>query len=261
VTALKTEHAFRVQNIMILVPKGYEKKVSKAVKHYWYTLSTQAAKQSSKDADRGRRKAVTGAKQMDGFCELLQWLLIKNGLQDADINISGDPELTVPGYFRPTKRWDVLVVHNKCMVAAVEFKSQRGPSFSNNFNNRAEEALGLAEDIWTAYREGVFGKDNPKPWIGWLMLLEDCDKSTKPVRIGRHHFHLRKEFKDTSYSQRYELLFRKLVLEKKYDAAAFIMATEKGGRSGRYSEPANDLSIKKFLASLAGHIRIYLESL
>ena len=41
---------------------------------------------------------------------------------------------------------------------AVEFKSQVGPSFGNNFNNRTEEAIGNAEDIWTAYREGRFGR-------------------------------------------------------------------------------------------------------
>ena len=246
---------------MKLLPDGYQKKVGKAVSHYWYTLSAQAAKQSSKDADRGRRAAVTGGKQMDGFCELLRWLFVKNGLPDANIHLSGKSELTIPGFFRPTKQWDIIVVHNACLVAAVEFKSQRGPSFGNNFNNRPEEALGTAEDLWTAYREGAFGNKNPKPWAGWLMLLEDCDKSKTPVGVAEHHFPVRKEFKETSYSQRYELLLRKLVLEKKYDAAAFVMATQEEGISGKYSEPADDLSMKKFLASLAGHIRTYLEGL
>jgi hypothetical protein len=246
---------------MKLVPDEYRSKVSEAVRHYWYTLFTQAAKKSSKDADRGRRAAVTGGKQMDGFCELLRWLFINNGLQDADINLSGKSELAVPGFYRPTKQWDILAVHNKCLLAAVEFKSQRGPSFGNNFNNRTEEALGTAEDLWTAYREGSFGKNNPKPWAGWLMLLEDCDKSKEPVGVVEHHFLVRKEFKDTSYAKRYELLLRKLVLEKKYDAAAFIMATQEGGLSGQYSEPASDISIKRFLASLAGHIRTYIEGI
>ena len=65
---------------MQLVPKGYKQKLSNAVAHYWLTLSTQAAKQKSGDADRGRRAAVTGGKQMDGFCELIDWICIKNGL-------------------------------------------------------------------------------------------------------------------------------------------------------------------------------------
>ena len=62
----------------------------------------------------------------------------------------------LPGFFRPTKEWDIVVVSDNNLIAAIELKSQIGPSFGNNFNNRTEEALGTAMDIWTAYREGAF---------------------------------------------------------------------------------------------------------
>jgi hypothetical protein len=40
-----------------------------------------------------------------------------------------------------------VVVHQRNLIAAIELKSQVGPSFSNNFNNRIEEALGsVAEE-------------------------------------------------------------------------------------------------------------------
>ena len=39
--------------------------------------------------------------------------------------------------------------------AAVELKSQIG-SYGNNFNNRAEESIGSAVDLWTAFRENQF---------------------------------------------------------------------------------------------------------
>jgi hypothetical protein len=68
----------------------------------------------------------------------------------------------LPGFFRPTKDWDMLVVHEGHLIAAVEFKSQRGPSFGNNFNNRTEEAIGNATDLWTAFREGAYGKGRPR---------------------------------------------------------------------------------------------------
>ncbi len=246
---------------MKLVPNGYKKKLSDAVAHYWTTLTAQSARQTSGDADRGRRAAVTGGKQMDGFCELIHWVCVKNGLKDADVFLNGKSELTIPGFFRVTKQWDILAVHDGHLVAAIEFKSQRGPSFGNNFNNRTEEALGTAEDFWTAYREGAFGIDRPRPWAGWLMLLEDCEKSRVPVGYSKKHFDVLPEFKETSYAERYELLARKLMLEKKYDHAAFLMATEKDGPKGQYSEPATDLSMQKFLASLAGHVRVYLEGL
>jgi hypothetical protein len=154
----------------------------------------------------------------------------------------------------------MLVVNSGHLVAAIEFKSQRGPSFGNNFNNRTEEALGNATDMWTAYREGAFGANQPRPWLGWVMLLEDCEGSTQSVGVAEPHFPVFKEFQNSSYSRRYELLLRKLMLEKLYDGTAFVMSAEKQGKRGVYTEPAIDLSMKRFLAGLAGHVRAYLES-
>ncbi len=106
--------------------------------------------------------------------------------------------LTLPGYFRRTKLWDVLVMHDKRLVAAIELKSQVGPSFGNNFNNRTEEAIGTAHDLWTAYREGAFGK-HPRPFIGWMMMVEDAPESRRPVTDRSPHFPLFKEFQGASY--------------------------------------------------------------
>jgi hypothetical protein len=153
--------------------------LKKAVAHYWRTLNQQSEKQKSGDADRGGRAAVTGGKQMDGFCELVQKILVYNELPEASIYTRDRLEL--PGYFRPTKRWDMLVVHDGHLIAAIEFKSQLGPSFGNNFNNRTEEALGSAVDLWTAYREGAFGKEQPRPWLGWVMLLEESRNRWSPL--------------------------------------------------------------------------------
>lgn len=239
-----------------LVPKDYQTHVSAAVAHYWNTLLSQSDKQRLGETDRGGRSAVTGGKQMDGFCDLIEWLLIANGLPEAHIYVRSQLEL--PGFFRPTKQWDMLVVHNGHLVAGLEFKSQRGPSFGNNFNNRAEEALGSATDLWTAYREGAFGTRQPRPWLGWVMLLEECKGSTAPVGISSPHFPAFSEFENASYAERYELLLRKLLLEKLYDSAAFLMATKEEGPLGKYREPAADLSMKRLLAGLAGHVQSYL---
>src|SRR6185437_16682999 len=94
--------------------------------------------------------------------------LIKvNGLAHADI-YQQRSLLTLPGYFRPTKLWDLLVLHQGRLIAAIELKSQIGPSFGNNFNNRAEEAIGTAHDFWTAYRDKAFGEQS-RPFIGWMI--------------------------------------------------------------------------------------------
>ncbi|WP_309892829.1 PaeR7I family type II restriction endonuclease [Archangium sp.] len=236
----------------------YENRTRKAVAHYWKTLSEQSARQAKGDADRGRRSAVTGGKQMDGFCRLVNQLLIDNGLPEAHIYTS--TKLELPGYFRPTKKWDMVVVYKDMLVAALEFKSQRGPSFGNNFNNRSEEAIGTGKDIETAFREKAFGA-SPRPWLGWLMLLEDCPASKRPVKVDEPHFEVFPEFWDTSYAQRYELLLRKLVLEKLFDSSALLMCTEAQGQIGDYTEPARDLGVKQFLAGLGAHVGKFLASL
>lgn len=243
---------------MSLRLEGLDKLTREAVAHYFVTLSTQGDKQRAGVADRGGRAAVTGGKQMDGFCRVIKRLLENNGLLDSHIYL--DKKLELPGYFRPTKSWDMLVVHEGTLLAAMEFKSHRGPSFGNNFNNRAEEAIGTAHDLWTAYREGAFGKGPFRPWLGWVMLLEDCAQSRAEVRVAEPHFNVFPAFRGASYAKRYELLLRKMVLEKLYDAAAFLMATVEGGPLGDYTQPAEDLTARRFLAGLGGHIVTYIAS-
>jgi hypothetical protein len=195
---------------MPIVLSRIEEQTRRAIAHYWKTLDAQAKKQTTGEADRGGRAAVTGGKQMNGFCDLVRLLLEKNGLRTASIHL--DRGLELPGYFRAEKKWDMLVVHESKLLAAIEFKSQRGPSFGNNFNNRAEEAIGNAQDLWTAYREGAFGRNSPRPWLGWLMLLEEHPKSVSPVEVCEPHFTVFPEFKNASYAKRYELLLRRLIL-------------------------------------------------
>ena len=162
--------------------------------------------------------------------------------------------LTLPGYFRPTKLWDILVMHKGRLIAALEFKSQVGPSFGNNFNNRAEEFIGTAVDFWTAYREGAFGKDTPRPFAAWLMLLEDCEESRSPVRDGSLHFPIFDDFKGASYSERYNILCRRLTEERLYSAATIITSARDAASTGAYNELGETTSLKNLVATFAAHI-------
>lgn len=74
------------------------------------------------------------------------------------------------------------------------------------------------------------------------------------------HFDVFPEFRGASYAKRYELLLRKLVLEKLYDGAALLMASESEGRVAEYTEPAADLSVRRFLVGLAGHVATFAAS-
>jgi len=208
------------------------------------TRSKQAKK--SRRRNYGTRTAVTGGAQMNGFIDLVKDLLVESGLPDAAIFRKSKLEL--PGYFRPTKEWDILVVIDGILLASIEFKSQVG-SFGNNYNNRTEEALGNATDLRAAYREGAF-TPSPKPWLGYLMLLEDAPDSTAPVSVAEPHFKVFPEFKDVSYAKRYEILCQKLVREGLYDAACFILSDREGGAHGAFKEPNPEISFQHFAASL-----------
>ena len=159
-------------------------------------------------------------------------------------------DLELPGYYRPNKKWDLLVVDNNELVIAIEFKSQVGPSFGNNFNNRTEEAMGSALDIWTAYREGVFGTQRA-PWLGYFMVLEDCLKSNEPVKARSPHFPVLREFRDASYKERYEIFCSKLLLERQYNAACFT-TTSIIDNCIYYDFPKRELSCREFIISMLG---------
>jgi len=142
-----------------------------AIRHFWQTRSDQSSRQTGAvGRDRGSRAAVTGGKQMDGFVRVVRNLLLESRVPESCISV--DKRIELPGWFRAEKKWDLVIVHEGELLAAIEFKSQIGPSFGNNFNNRTEEALGSATDIWAAYREGAF-KPSSRPFLGYLMLLVD----------------------------------------------------------------------------------------
>jgi len=188
---------------------------------------------------------------MDGLANLVRDLLKESGVEEACIHTSTRMEL--PGYFRPTKQWDLIVIRDGKLLACVEFKSQVG-SFGNNFNNRTEEALGNAVDLWRAYEKGKFQR-LPAPWMGYLFLLEEADASTKSVAAPEPHFSVFPEFKDASYQRRYELFCERLIKEKLYNGACFLMSSRDRGPKGAYTEPVEELSFKRFVGSLIGYLQ------
>lgn len=231
----------------------YDKKAREAIMAFWGNREKAKQKQiEAGTADQGERAGVTAGKNMDGFIALVIDLVKANGLAHASIH-QLRALLTLPGFFRPTKLWDLLVLHEGRLIAAVELKSQVGPSFGNNFNNRTEEAIGTAHDFWTAYREGAFGKQ-PRPFIGWLMLVEDAAESRTPVRDRSPHFPVFAEFQGASYLKRYDILCQRLAQEQLYSTASVITSPRTAANSGDYSDLSDMTSLKTFVTSLAGHV-------
>ena len=235
----------------------YKKRVSKAVKHFWKVRTQQHESQGAITGirDAGNRRAVTGGKHLNGFVKLLAELLSESGLPDYTIHTTAT---TLPGYFRPAKSWDLVVVAEGVLLASIEFKAHVGPSFGNNFNNRVEEALGNSTDLLTAYREGKF-KPSQKPWLGWLMLLEETVQSTSPVRLDEPHFEVFPEFRQTSYAKRYEVFCERLVRERLYDRTCLILSNKTGGLKGMFTEPNMELGFKSSATSLSAHVMAYIK--
>ena len=188
---------------------------------------------------------------MDGFIRLVRGLLIAGKVPEECIAM--DRQVELPGWFRAEKKWDLVIVHEKQLLAALEFKSQIGPSFGNNFNNRSEEALGSATDVWAAYREGAF-KPSSRPFLGYLMLLEDCYRSRTPVKVVEPHFAVFPEFKGASYRDRYAILVEKLLRDRLYDSDCFLLSSSDAAASGDYLEPNPELTFVKFVTPLIARV-------
>jgi Restriction endonuclease XhoI len=236
---------------MSLNLENYEELTKRAVTHFWQSRKLAKEKQeASGKSDQGERSAVTAGNNMEGFIHLFKTIVTDNGLPAQNVFVKRG-SVSLPGFYRPTKQWDLLIVYQSHLIAALEIKSQVG-SFGNNFNNRCEEALGTAIDLWTAFQEGVFG--DWRPFVGYFMLLQDCAEVHRPVQENSPHFAILPEFKDASYAQRYELLCKKLTLERLYDAAALLLSPDDTGLQGTYSELSAMSGLRVLIAGLAAHV-------
>ena len=228
-----------------------------AVKYYWTTRSSQRDQQGAKTGlrDQGSRTAVTGGKHANGFVEVLLAVLSETNLKNLEVSVREKRNRTLPGFFRPSKEWDLVATVGKELLAVVEVKSQVG-SLGNNFNNRAEEALGNATDFWAAYREKTF-PISKRPWLVYVFMLEESSASTRDRselrsnRATREGFPMRPEFHTASYVKRYEILCERLVRERLYDAACLIVSTSTSGVLGEYVEPNPEIGFDNFAANLA----------
>lgn len=208
------------------------KEISLAIKSFWQTRQTQSG--------------VLAGKQLDALLLLLKKKAEEAGVPSKCIYLKNNH---VPGYFRATKDWDLLIVspHGN-LIAAIELKSQIG-SYGNNLNNRTEESLGSADDFWTAYRENTF-KCVQSPWLGYMMVVGKDERSLRHVKANEPHFPVRPEFKDSTYLDRYTILCQRLLLEHKYNAVALIATSNKNS----YENLADNISIESFISSFMGFL-------
>ena len=239
-----------------VLPPGFDDQIKEAVRFFW------RARGLGSDAQEGSRGSVIGGKNMDGFLALVSSVARHCRLPESSVYTRGKTDLTLPGYYRPVKNWDAVIVHEGRFLAAMEFKSQVG-SFGNNFNNRTEEAIGNASDLWAAWQNGAFHPTrhrrepgqahNPRrPFVGYLMLLEDCPGSTRPIKAETGQYPVFPEFEDTSYAERYRMLCERLIEQGLYQVAALALSrAEEGHREGHHRNLTAATSVRALFADLA----------
>lgn len=225
-----------------------------AVRHFWLTRRGQTDAQVLRGVrDQGTRGAVTGGSHLDGFHLLLSECLVEAGVPAASI-FTGRGNTVVPGYFRPAKKWDLLVVHEGRLYCAVELKSQVG-SLGNNANNRFEEAIGNAVDFSHAHHAGAFSSDE-RPWVGYVFLLAPTRDATPPVRTASPHFPVADVHFNASYAERLGTICALMEAEGLYDATCpMLTAPEDLDQVPNYVEARPELTAERFVDAMVAGVQ------
>lgn len=224
----------------------YDERVKAAVATYWDVRRTQA--QRSRDlgiVTTGVRAEVTGGRHLDALQLLMVEVLVDAGIPAHMLEVKKRP---IPGYFRRDKSWDIVVTVSDRVLAIIELKSIVGDNPGQNFNNRTDEALGQAMDVWKAVERGII--DSPlRPWLGYFMLIEDNDAWNRASAPRKAVWPADPAFDGASAAERAAIFFDRMVRERLLDAACVVLARKTDGNV-RYSQET--LSFQAFAAAMFG---------
>lgn len=255
-----------------------------AIQHWWTSKNVNAKGIASSQG--GTRDHNLRGDTMDGFRDVIIECLLDEGVAAHDIyygsQMSALPS-SLPSFYRASKNWDVVVcknAHHKrvddpsldepYLVATIEFKSQ-DKSIGNNQNNRIEESIGNAHDFWASYEHESFVRLTPRPWLGYLFVGRYAEgDENKPVEIKQPLFPTDAAFAGTdptrrlnsirypgpSYAERYRVFLRRMLAQKLYDGACFLVTHEDIAQAiPNYRVLFQELSGENFLDGLRRHIR------
>lgn len=193
---------------------------------------------------KARKAGTQSDEHPKAFLDLIATDLRQIGWTDVRVaRVGRDPRATVGGYFRHSKKWDVVCWHEGAPKIAVEVKTQAG-SYANNENNRYEEALGNALDLRAKYRDGV--------GIGFLFVIcEEEESLRKRPQVAPDED---ARFQDTTHVERRIIFARRIADyflngDKFYDAAAVLII----GRDGSFRHPEDaQLGLLTFAEEVTG---------
>jgi len=191
---------------------------------YWALKRKQlATARASQSTAEGSAKAVRGGGHFEPVVQLIASFFTDAGYPVDSIHARGHATI-LPAYLRPTKNWDLVVVHRGVLAAAIEVKALGGPSFGNNYNNRLEEAIGSSVDLTAANAADLVGPE--KPWLGYFFVIEDHPDSRRIVRERScRSFPVETTWASKSYQSRYAVTGRRLLDSRMYDAVCYLVSS------------------------------------
>lgn len=222
-----------------------------ALSGYWDNKGAQrAAALAAGSTAEGTSVSTRGGKHFSPVANLISRFFLEAGYPPE--SIGEDVGLvTLPGYYRPAKKWDLVVAYRGVLVAAIELKALGGPSYGNNFNNRVEEALGNAVDLSRARVANLVGAE--APWLGYFFVMEDGDGSSKPGSGMETRTAFRPDpiWSKLSYQDKFALTGERLLEEKHYDAVCYLVSSPNQPLA---REPSRILDWEHFSAAITARL-------
>lgn len=203
-------------------------------------------------SDTGQRSQVTSGKHLDGIANIIAADIEACGVDSKDIH-TGNTNVELPGWFRATKKWDILALRGNDLIAAVELKSIYA-SYGNNLNNRAEEAVGESTDAMYSVDRKLMNTTTPPLFAYALIVKKDQKSSSKCNAPKEPFFKADPVFTDTSYIERFEILCQRLRREGLFGAVWFVVVDP---ATGIVEEPNSELTYDKFIAEIKGKINVF----
>lgn len=214
--------------------------------------SAKIAQSQRGHSDQGERAGITSGKHLDPIVNIIAEEIISAGIEEKDVHASHSG-MELPGWFRPTKQWDILAFSQDALVMAIELKSISS-SYSKNLNNRVEEALGMAVDVKSAERHGLFQCNIP-PLFAYVMIVKSDDQSRKQTVDPKDtYFKADDSFYGCSYIERFKIMCRRFVEEGMYDAVWFVTVDPE---SGVIDDPDPSLNYDNFLSKIKNQIAMF----
>lgn len=231
---------------------NYEERVRQAVRSFWEerqkSVGKQALPQSVAQETSG---PAPRDKNLDAFRHMIVDVVRYCGPKGSEVRF-GDNMFPLPGTFRETNYWDMVILCRNRLLAAIELNSLCGPSFSANADQCCEKAIASGYEFRAAQGAALFGL-GVSPFLGYFLLVEDAEGSRQPVSARSPHFPTDKRFHSSSHQQRMKILCERMMELQLYSCASVLVAPNEQ-KFGQSSDLSNQTSFRSLLTRLAGHL-------